>query len=91
VDGAEDGVQVGDWHGIANVSTVDRCKLFVRHHSRFVEQTLTLQSFYYGTVVFAGTGIKNSFVTQMILVSKLPLRRPSVTVLTSLRMASILA
>ena len=24
--------------------------------------------FYYGTVVFAGTGIKNSFVTQMILV-----------------------
>ena len=30
---------------------------------------LTSQSFYYGTVVFAGTGIKNSFVTQMILVS----------------------
>lgn len=24
--------------------------------------------FYYGTVVFTGTGINNSFVTQMILV-----------------------
>ena len=27
---------------------------------------------YYGTVVFAGTGIKNSFVTQMILVIPIP-------------------
>jgi hypothetical protein len=44
---------------------------------------LTLGSFYYGTVVFAGTGIKNSFVTQMILVSASLLQVLAWKILTS--------
>lgn len=69
VDGTEDGIQIGDWHGLADVPTVDRRQLLVGHQVAPRKQMLTSQSFYYGTVVFAGTGIKNSFVTQMILVS----------------------
>jgi hypothetical protein len=73
VESTEDGVPTGYWDGTANVSATHGVSQRPFHPDIFFGWALlTSRSanyfFYYGTVVFRGTGINNSFVTQMILV-----------------------
>ena len=62
----KNGISTGHRHGPANVPAADRVRE-VRCVSAALTPVRANYFFYYGTVIFKGTGINNSFVTQMIL------------------------